>query len=538
MDKPEPQKLRAEDLNRKYLEKLLHSETLEGESSSLDVAQELLSRPADFRAAEDSARDVAARLVDQIERTNELSSRMFFEIPFLDESTWGSDLANLSLACIANVGQSLPNIIVQTHIHDIISRGVQSQVCRSLVAVYQWTVNFGPSLAEQLVSTYQNEGEEALMNQFPDLAALVRHVIAFLRAHETKQEQLAAAKEKRRLEKKSEDKKAKAARPAVNPNIQGTRKRGRPTKHKVGQARLEVPQESSDTVPAPLSDVVPVPPSDAPQTSAASDGPDLSRIPGDLFGLLPPTKTAIILERLGANVRINSDEELYRLAAKYLCKLWDENLILKPMTKVDESLNRPVKDPMKKQTRERMENVRSRCITRGAILQSIADVFGDGIFAASAMKEFLYRPCKIFTPGLDRDQHLARSIERDETRTLEALNACLIGFLVEDPQLESASETLGVLVHRGLLSLKVGQVLTDEQYENPHLPASTFFSKMPAPAKGGTAKKFVKPPPDVHPTLQSLLPDKPEFGIAAIIIREALSKRRGEEPTDDTAIYR
>lgn len=188
MDKPEPQKLRAEDLNRKYLEKLLHSETLEGESSSLDVAQELLSRPADFRAAEDSARDVAARLVDQIERTNELSSRMFFEIPFLDESTWGSDLANLSLACIANVGQSLPNIIVQTHIHDIISRGVQSQVCRSLVAVYQWTVNFGPSLAEQLVSTYQNEGEEALMNQFPDLAALVCHFIALLRAHETKQE--------------------------------------------------------------------------------------------------------------------------------------------------------------------------------------------------------------------------------------------------------------------------------------------------------------------------------------------------------------
>ncbi|KAJ7727404.1 hypothetical protein B0H16DRAFT_1470979 [Mycena metata] len=182
----------------------------------------------------------------------------------------------------------------------------------SLVAMYQWTVNFGPSLTVQLVSTYWNN------------------------VHKTKHEQLAVAKEKRHLEKKSKNKKAKAACLAACP---------------------EVPQESSDIVPTPFSDAVLVPPSDVPQTSTASDGPDLSQIPGDLFGLLLPTKTRIILERLGVNVWIHNDEELYRLAAKYLCKLWDEHLILKPMTKVNESLNRPVKNPMKKQTREHMDHM-------------------------------------------------------------------------------------------------------------------------------------------------------------------------------------
>ncbi|KAJ7028878.1 hypothetical protein C8F04DRAFT_1265444 [Mycena alexandri] len=539
----EPKKLKAEELNRKYLEKLLHSRTLDEECSSLEHAQALLSKPADFRAAEDSARAIATRVVDQIERTNELSSRMFLEIPFLGESTWGPSLANLSLACIANVGQSLPNLMIQTHVHDIIARGVQSHVCRSLVAVYQWTVNFGPSLADQLVSTYRNEGEQALVTQFPDLAPMVQHVVAFLRAHEKKQEQLALAMEKRRLEKQSEAK--KAARAATNPS---SRRRGRSTKQIVGQAHSTEQQGLSDTGPVPVSDLIPTAvsalasdtgPSNIPQAPAVLDAPNFSRFPGDLFGLLPPTKTMIVLEGLGASVRIKDDDTLYALAAKYLCKLWDENLILRPMVKVDDSLNCPVKNTSQKvtTTRERMEHVRDRCITRGAILQCIAEVFGDGIFAASAMKEFLYRPCKLFPGGLNRDPHFARSSERDEMRTLEALQSCLIGFLVEDPHLESSSDFFGELVHRRLLSLKLGQALTDEQYENPHLPASVLFSKLVAPSKAGTLKRSVKPPPDVQPTLQSLLPQMPEFGIAAISIREALSKRR-EHPTKGTMTRR
>ncbi|KAJ7929804.1 hypothetical protein B0H13DRAFT_1859286 [Mycena leptocephala] len=51
-------------------------------------------------------------------------------------------------------------------------------------------------------------------------------------------------------------------------------------------------------------------------------------------------------------------------------------------------------------------------------------------------------------------------------------------------------------------------------------------------------KRRAKPVVDIQPTLVTLLPKSPTFGIAAIIIREALLDRRNKEPTDETTVFR
>ncbi|KAJ7107452.1 hypothetical protein C8R44DRAFT_885465 [Mycena epipterygia] len=513
-DNQEPEQLQISDLNQTYLRKLLDANRLQAECAELELSFTLLSKPVDFRAANDSPRTVAGRIVDQIERNNQLSTQMYFELPAGTSSGWGPRLATMTLECIADVGLSLPDMITQIPIHDLVSRGVQSQVCRALVAVYQWIVNLGPSLAAQLTSIHRHEGKDTLAQRFPDFAPMVEHVLGFVRAHQRKQELAAKSKAGLAAEDRAKAKAEKATAAARTGKVSGRgrgRGRGRPPKHIVGTPRSEQALQRGST---PTADTA-APPNDSTAAAAGDTAlPDWSRIPGDLFGLLPKTRTTIPLESLGPRIQIKSDDEVYHVCAKYLCKIWEEQLILKPMIKVDQHLN-----PDERQTTKN-------------------DTFGDGVFAAREMKDFLHRPCKIFK-GLDRDKAFARSIERDERITLGALDACLIGFLAENPELDDHCARLGDLVHRGLLSLKLGQSLSDEEYENPYqlLGVTGSFATL-ATASNKKKRNTGRTATDIKPTLESLLPKKPTFGIPAIIIREALSRRRGKGPTKETTVYR
>ncbi|KAJ6583315.1 hypothetical protein B0H10DRAFT_1962150 [Mycena sp. CBHHK59/15] len=155
-----------------------------------------------------------------------------------------------------------------------------------------------------------------------------------------------------------------------------------------------------------------------------------TQIPEDLFGLLPASSSMITLEPLDPKVVVNNEEALYKISAKYPCKIWEEHLVLKPMLKVDQYLNPNQPQP---RTQETMEGVRDRCIVRGAILLSLADVFGDGLFASDTMASFLHWPSHMFST---KDRRLARAVEKDERGALQVLNSHLISTLVE-------------IVHRG-----------------------------------------------------------------------------------------
>ncbi|KAJ6565693.1 hypothetical protein B0H10DRAFT_2238839 [Mycena sp. CBHHK59/15] len=340
------------------------------------------------------------------------------------------------------------------------------------IPVYQWITNLGPSLATQLVTI------------LPDFTSLVTHVVEFVRTHQVQ----------------SHTNKPKTGRG-------GQRKPGRPKRRLPGKSS-EQAQASTQDEPANM-------PADLINGGETASPKKKTQIPADLFGLLPASSSMITLEPLDPKVVVNNEEALYKISAKYLCKIWEEHLVLKPMLKVDQYLNPNQPQP---RTRETMEGVRDRCIIRGAILLSLADVFGD---------------------GLTKDRRLARAVEKDERGALQVLNSHLISTLVESPEAEEYSAQLGELVHRALLSLKLGYALTDEEYENPHelLTANESFLKLAA-SKRKNNKREPKTVPDISSTLESLLPRNPSFGIPAVIVREALSSRRKKKPTPETTIFR
>ncbi|KAJ7752178.1 hypothetical protein DFH07DRAFT_960614 [Mycena maculata] len=280
--------------------------------------------------------------------------------------------------------------------------------------------------------------------------------------------------------------------------------------------------------------------------SPSSSQPELkkpdkyARVPANLWGLLPAAKqgASIPLQPLNAKVILKDDTDIYKIAAKMLCSLWDEHLILKQMFHVDAYLN---PNERKVKSRSELFAVRDRCIARGAILQCLADVLGDGLFASTSMKTFLIRPSRLFKDNKTRDSHMARAIERDEAATLQALDTYLATAVVEDPELLTICAELAELTHKGLLSLKLGHSLSDKEFEDPHGSAAASehsFTKLAATSKGATNRRCLKPLVNSQPTLATLLPKKPSFGIAAIIIREALADRRKKAPTVETTIFR
>ncbi|KAJ6522819.1 hypothetical protein DFH09DRAFT_1096986 [Mycena vulgaris] len=77
------QKLEAKELNRSYLDKLLNPAMLKSECSDLEVGQDLLTKSSKFHLAGETLQALAARIIDQIEHNNKLSTQMYFEQPSL-----------------------------------------------------------------------------------------------------------------------------------------------------------------------------------------------------------------------------------------------------------------------------------------------------------------------------------------------------------------------------------------------------------------------------------------------------------------------
>ncbi|KAJ7026630.1 hypothetical protein C8F04DRAFT_1296445 [Mycena alexandri] len=469
-------------LNTKFLGHLFDPVTLLQERTDLEVAAKVLEQKQNiWLAGTESSRDIASRIVDQIEVHNDLSTQMYFELPSVAAGTWGSRLARLTLECVANIGTNVPNLVSVGQIQDLVSRGIRSQVCRALVATYQWLVHLGPSLAAHLIAIHEDKGVDSLREEFPALAPMVEHVLGFVGEERAWRQRKVSSK--------------------------GKKTRGRKPARQVGRPRTVdlSPAEGTEEPQAPAK---------KPSTYA--------RAPKDLWGLLPSAKSSTIaLAVPPANTKMVTDEQVRQVAITTLCQLWDDNLILDPMRAVDEYFG---KQRIKKSASARV-NVRERCITRGAILQSLADVFGDGIFACSAMQSFLIQPSRLFASNLARDTLFARSIERDEYGTLKALDDHLAGVLAEAPEVRDACMELAELVHRGLLSLKLGRSMSDEEY-SIHL---FYLGAFPVHAVTIRHKAQAS---------ATLLPKIPEFGVAAIIVRKALSERRDKPATPGTTVFR
>ncbi|KAJ7178682.1 hypothetical protein C8R43DRAFT_1118054 [Mycena crocata] len=126
-NQPPPCKLKKEDLNKDFLKDLLNLRMLKAQCDDLEASQGVLLKPSTFKLANDSAQTIAETIIDQIKHNNELSTQMYFELLTTASGNWGSRLANLMLACIADMGSSIPDMFVRLTVNDLISQGVQVQ---------------------------------------------------------------------------------------------------------------------------------------------------------------------------------------------------------------------------------------------------------------------------------------------------------------------------------------------------------------------------------------------------------------------------
>ncbi|KAJ7694056.1 hypothetical protein B0H14DRAFT_2419297 [Mycena olivaceomarginata] len=236
---------------------------------------------------------------------------MLFELPLADNIEWSPQLANPTLVCVSDISISAPELLTELYIYNICSRATQAQICRAFIAVYQWVVYLGPSLARQLMQIHCIEGATGLTKLFPDLVSLVDHIVAFVKSHQAQQ------------------------------NLRQVKCKPRRKKQKVGE-----PVALPETIGA--------------VNASASPLEDLSRMPGDFFGLLPKAKATVSLKPLG-KAKIANDGALYDVAVRVLCLVWDEQLVLKHMKKVDSHI-------YAKERSYDSEAIRDRCTTRSAVL--------------------------------------------------------------------------------------------------------------------------------------------------------------------------
>jgi hypothetical protein len=253
---------------------LFDQERLAAECKTLEDGPNALRKMSEYRTGNLPPQSLASKVLDQITCNNELSTHMLLEIPLADDVKWSPQLANLTLACVSDVSISAPELLTELYIYNICTRATQALICRAFIAVYQWIVYLGPSLARQLMQIHRIEGATGLTQLFPDLASLVDHIVAFVKSHQAQQNS-------RQMKRKPQPKKQKVGRPAALP----------------------------ETVEA---------------ANASSSPPDdLSRLPAHLFGLLPKANGTVSLKPLGKTKIVNEDT-LYNVAYRVLCSVWDK----------------------------------------------------------------------------------------------------------------------------------------------------------------------------------------------------------------------
>ncbi|KAJ7850493.1 hypothetical protein B0H14DRAFT_3451889 [Mycena olivaceomarginata] len=88
-----------------------------------------LRKMSEYRTGNLPPQSLASKVLDQIQRNNELSTHMLFELPLADDIKWSPQLASLTLACVSDVSISAPELLTELHIYDICSRATQAQIC-------------------------------------------------------------------------------------------------------------------------------------------------------------------------------------------------------------------------------------------------------------------------------------------------------------------------------------------------------------------------------------------------------------------------
>ncbi|KAJ7126362.1 hypothetical protein C8R43DRAFT_958112, partial [Mycena crocata] len=223
----------------------------------------------------------------------------------------------------------------------------------------------------------------------------------------------------------------------------------------------------------------------------------------------------------------NTDTALRTAVEKCLLQLLCRELVVRPMMSTDLHINTNKRCTT---TDTQLEGVQAQLVSRGAVLQCLVDVCGEGILACDSLFPVLQSPTGMFPGKVSSDAKFMWAMlnKEKEAETLYPFREQLQKQIDKDKDIPFYASEIARYVHHQTLELQHRHVLSEEEVDNPHaLPAE---ERAPAPRKGGKSLNLkciprVQLSPDhlIHnlntrgPTL---------FVVPAVIIREALNKMR------------
>jgi hypothetical protein len=388
-------------------------------------------------------------------------------------------VAGILLYRLLHSVQILPSLVSDSQKLAVILCAQHWEMCRSLMVVFNWYRDAGPKTAEHVLEVHRTKGYDRLKEQSPMLADLVDHVVWYV--YEEQEAWL------------------------VNKRAKKSQKRSRG----INESHI-VPRPEDPTVEHPKFGTRPS---------------DPRKLPYDLYGLRPTKAHERMITLSCLRAFSGGCDELYARSEALLQEIWTAELIIPSLKPIDRTFS----STRRKASADK--DVLDRCLTRGAILQCVADACGtDAIFASTAVKEFLASPSLVFETRLHRDHVFAKHALSNAVSTLEPLFDWLTARIKCTPEIFDIAEQIGDLTHLNMLELSAGRPLLPEQTRSP---TQSFFFDITKAAPRTEHRKRAHIFSEV--SLASLLPDREVVGVGVmgLVVREALAANRGLSSTDE-----
>jgi hypothetical protein len=382
--------------------------------------------------------------------------------------TLASDSLNmqfLQFRIMQNAAGVLPAMHIYRQQQGIIMRAINREICRSLVILVDWVLDIEPQLIAQLMHIHRFYGYEGLHKDAPEFATLVQHIVEYVHL-----EILSLAK----------------SRPAT-----------KPLKYDATPSHLQFGECAGE----------------------------IAKVPADMYGLWKSGSMKGPLRLKKIYLRVNTSQvdilKFYDICSDILSDLWRSHIIIPQLRPLDQDLSKG------KYSKDSDELILQRCITRGVILSSIAEVCGsDGIFASSRIDTVLISPAMMFKNNLNSDRRFAPAVQKRRKEILDPFinyMQTLIDHSTTD--IKSAIHNLGHFVTKRLTELHVGGPILEDQENIEDIPNNSK-----------KVTKNARHPSNVKITPSNLLEPgliSPRFEILGVIIREALNQIRGLQPGDN-----
>jgi hypothetical protein len=379
---------------------------------------------------------------------------------------------------VQNVAEVIPEMETGVQKMKIIKRSFRYETCCALVKVFEWYSDVGPTTSETLMQIHRAHGYQSLLKDAPQFAKLVDHIIQYVY-------HLSVLKYK-------------------EPGISAG-KRNKKTVSLVNQ-----------TVYQPDFGLV-----------LEQDIERLSRVPANFYGLRNSTSQALVkLPHIKDKDLGYGSDALYSAASYCLQELWSAEIIIPKLRKLDESLSGG------KTKNFDAQHVYQRSITRAAILWCIADACGtNGIFASTRIDQFLESPAIIFEQPLSRERKFAPEVLKQRDVVLEPLFNWIRSHLAEHSNITTDAKRLSELADLQILELFLGKRASNDSNDNH--PANLRPERSTTKGTKNAAPATVLLPVTFRVIVHPDHKDGIQLGKLALILREALNRERGHQPSDE-----